>query len=119
MCETNHSLIDTLCIRDIMSCFVLNVILLLFFVDSIFSTDIYMEKLKNYSIYQVTAFNRHERAVLYSLYTKVDDMVFINGITNEASLPMDVFVDNQGTEEFETLLQSNDIEYIKEVAGKK
>lgn len=74
--------------------------------------DHYRETLDNYSIYEITAFNTRERAVLFTLHLRVDDMTFLNGISNEAAEPMDVLVKKCCTDEFETLMRANDIEYV-------
>lgn len=65
----------------------------------------------NYTLYEVTAFNYRERALLYFLYVRNDMIVFVNGITNEAAVPMDVIVDGCCTKFFEEKLQDNNIEY--------
>lgn len=75
-------------------------------------------KLSNYSLYEVTAFNPRERALLYYLYTKNEKIVFMNGITNEAAIPMDVLVDRCCTSFFEDKLRDNDIEFIKKQKDK-
>lgn len=67
----------------------------------------------NISLYEVTAFNSQERAFLYYLYVKEEMIVFLNGITNEAALPMDVVVDECCTRYFEEKLIANNIEYVK------
>ena len=67
---------------------------------------------ENYTIYEVTAFNYRERALLYFLYVRNEKIVFINGITNDAAVPMDVIVDGCCTKFFEEKLKDNDIEFI-------
>ncbi|CAH1643627.1 unnamed protein product [Spodoptera littoralis] len=71
------------------------------------------ERFENYAIYEVTAFNARERALLYYLYVKNEELVFLNGITNEAAVPMDVIVDKCCTSFFEEKLRDDDIEFVK------
>lgn len=67
---------------------------------------------EQYSLYRVTAFNTHERKALYDMHLKNDNVVFLNGVTNDAALPMDIIVNDCCTEEFEIFLQDKYIEYI-------
>lgn len=67
----------------------------------------------NYTLYEVTAFNHRERALLYFLYVRNDNIVFLNGITNQAALPMDIIVDGCCTKYFEDKMRDNDIEFVK------
>ncbi|XP_075987499.1 carboxypeptidase B-like [Anticarsia gemmatalis] len=76
-------------------------------------TDVYQDLFENFSVYEVTAFNKRERAVLHTLYVTVNDMVFVNGVTNEASFPMVILVDKCCLKEFETIMRDNNIEYLE------
>lgn len=69
-------------------------------------------KIKKYTIYEVTAFNARERALLYYMYIRNDNVIFLNGVSNEAGVPMDIVVDACCTKTFEDKLKDNDIEYI-------
>lgn len=69
-------------------------------------------KIKNYTIYEVTAFNARERGLLYYMYIRNDHVIFMNGVSNEAGVPMDIVVDECCTKTFEDKLRDNDIEYI-------
>lgn len=64
-----------------------------------------------YSLYRVTAFNAHEREVLYDMFLTQDNVIFLNGVTNDAALPMDIVVNSCCIEEFEMKLQDKYIEY--------
>ncbi|KAH9645855.1 hypothetical protein HF086_010054 [Spodoptera exigua] len=71
------------------------------------------QRFENCTIYEVTAFNTRERALLYYLYVKNEMLVFLNGITNEAAVSMDVVVDKCCTTFFEEKLSNDDIEFVK------
>ncbi|KAF9794332.1 hypothetical protein SFRURICE_019055, partial [Spodoptera frugiperda] len=70
-------------------------------------------RFSNYAVYEVSAFNARERALLYYLYVKNDELVFLNGISNEAAVPMDIIVDKCCTNFFEDKLRADGIEFVK------
>lgn len=63
-------------------------------------------------LYEITAFNDHERSVLYNFQTSNESVIFLNGVTNEAAMPMYVIVENCCLHEFEQRLRFEGIEYI-------
>ncbi|XP_050674090.1 zinc carboxypeptidase-like [Leptidea sinapis] len=65
-----------------------------------------------YSLFEVTAYNNRERRVLYDLYRKHYEFTFMNGITNEAALPINIAVENNYTKVFEKRLKAYDIQYL-------
>ncbi|XP_047514279.1 zinc carboxypeptidase-like isoform X2 [Pieris napi] len=65
-----------------------------------------------YRFYKITAFNQRERRVLYAIYTKEKTINFLNGISNEAAIPIDVAVQEQYAHIFETKLQTYNIQYL-------
>lgn len=67
----------------------------------------------NDELYEVTAYNSHERSVLYEMYIMNNSIVFLNGVTNEAVMPIQVIVDKCCTKTFESMLQKEAIEYKK------
>lgn len=68
-------------------------------------------EISNYYLYKVTAFNLHERTILYDLNIRVDSVIFLNGVTNDAALPMDVVVHECCAVQFEMILQDQFIEH--------
>ncbi|KAG6463427.1 hypothetical protein O3G_MSEX013871 [Manduca sexta] len=68
-----------------------------------------------YTLYEVTAYNQRERAFLYSLHINNDKYIFVNGVTNEAAIPIYVIVKECCLELFEKDLYANNIDftYIK------
>lgn len=66
----------------------------------------------NYRIYEVTAFNHHERSLLHFKHINNHEFIFLNGITNEAAIPMNVIVKNSSSQDFEAYLEFNFIQYI-------
>lgn len=69
------------------------------------------EEIYNLTLYEVIGFNSRERALLYSIHIKDDNTFFLNGVTNEAAMPMDVIVEGNGVEKFESRLLSQDVQY--------
>lgn len=65
----------------------------------------------NYTLYEITAYNPRERAMLYSFHIKDGNIIFLNGVTNEAALPMNVAVSDNFQGEFENLLNVFNIQY--------
>lgn len=65
----------------------------------------------NYTIYEITAYNPRERAMLYTFHVKDNNIVFLNDVTNEAALPMNVAVLDDFQDEFENLLNVFNIQY--------
>ncbi|CAH2100212.1 unnamed protein product [Euphydryas editha] len=68
--------------------------------------------LGNYTPYKITAYNMHERNFLYQLHVKNPKVIFINGVTNEAAIPMDVIVRTDTVQMFEEKLHSFDIQFM-------
>lgn len=65
----------------------------------------------NYTIYEITAYNNRERAMLYTFHVKDTNIIFLNDVTNEAALPMNVAVRDDFQEDFENLLNVFNIQY--------
>lgn len=65
------------------------------------------------TFYEVTAFNTHERAILYEMHMRDDSITFLNSVTNEAAMTIPIIVDKCCTESFESALKANDITYKK------
>lgn len=65
----------------------------------------------NYTIYAITAYNPRERAMLYTFHIKDTNIIFLNDVTNEAALPMNVAVLDDFQEDFENLLNVFNIQY--------
>lgn len=65
-----------------------------------------------HALYQVTAFNFYERQFLYQIYITDHNIFFLNGVTNDAALPMIIVVNECCIKEFELNLQDKNIEYI-------
>lgn len=65
----------------------------------------------DYILYEVTAFNPNERGLLYSMHLNMPAITFLNGVTNEAAIPMDVIVKRDAAQIFEHSLQSKNIQY--------
>lgn len=66
---------------------------------------------ENFVVYEVTAFNPHERELLYSLHVKNTSNIFVNGVSNEAALPMKVIVETNAAQAFEDKLNAYGIQY--------
>lgn len=67
----------------------------------------------NYTMYEVTAFSSVERSVLYSIHLRNKNVCFLNDITNEAAIPMNVIVNNCCKESFERKLYRNNIQFAQ------
>lgn len=65
----------------------------------------------NYNLYEVTAFNDIERALLYSMHMKEGNIIFLNSVTSEATIPMNVIVIDKKVNFFEKKLNKLYIEY--------
>lgn len=65
----------------------------------------------NYTIFEITAYNNRERAMLYTFNVKDSNIVFLNDVTNEAALPMYVAVLDDFQEDFENLLNVFNLQY--------
>lgn len=72
-----------------------------------------LHSLTNYTPYEITAFNMHERNFLYHLHVKNPKIIFMNGVTNEAAIPMDLVVRTDEALIFEEKLHSFDIQFIR------
>lgn len=79
----------------------------------IFSMLTSLHSLTNYTPYEITAFNMHERNFLYHLHVKNPKIIFMNGVTNEAAIPMDLVVRTDEALIFEEKLHSFDIQFIR------
>lgn len=66
----------------------------------------------DYQLYEVTSFNKFERNLLYSFQVLYDDIVFPNGVSNEAAIPMNVLVKTDQVKVFETQLDLYGIQYV-------
>lgn len=78
----------------------------------IFVKNVLFALAKNsYIIYEITAYNPRERAMLYTFHVKDTNIVFLNDVTNEAALPMNVAVLDDFQEDFENLLNVFNIQY--------
>lgn len=67
----------------------------------------------DYTLYKVTAFNSIERSILYQIHFKSHYFYFVNGVTNEAIIPIDIIVEGSRTKTFERLLLKNNIQFSK------
>lgn len=65
----------------------------------------------NYRLYEITAFNQRERRALYFIYSNESTIYFMNGISNEAAIPINVIVEEQNAYAFEIKLHANNIQY--------
>ncbi|CAH2233926.1 jg14684 [Pararge aegeria aegeria] len=65
----------------------------------------------DYVLYEVKAYNSHERALLYALQLRVPLITFLNGVSNEAAIPMDVIVNREISHMFEGSLRALDIQW--------
>lgn len=65
----------------------------------------------NYTIYEITAYNPRERAMLYTFHVKDPNIIFLNDVTNEAALPMNIAVQDDFQQGFENLLNTYNIQY--------
>lgn len=68
---------------------------------------------QNYTIYQITAFTAAERNILQNIQQMFKQSSFLNGITNEAALPIHVAVDNCCLEIFKDTLSKYAISFAK------
>ncbi|XP_073941252.1 zinc carboxypeptidase-like isoform X2 [Choristoneura fumiferana] len=71
------------------------------------------ERGKNYTIYQIIAFTAAERNILQYMQQTLKHTSFLNGITNEAALPIYVAVDNCCLKIFTDTLSKYAIFYAK------
>lgn len=78
---------------------------------SLFITGFLSVSKSDYVLYEVTAFNPNERGLLYSMHLKEPSITFLNVVTNEAAIPMDVIVKRDATHIFENRLQFLHIQY--------
>lgn len=65
----------------------------------------------NYTVYEITAYNNRERAMLYTFHVKDTSIVFLNDVTNEAALPMSVAVLDDSQKDFEDILNMFNVQY--------
>lgn len=89
----------------------LKMIILSLFVVKLFNLFLSVNSFETGSLYEVTAFNPHERQILYFMHIKKSSTIFINGVTNEAAIPIDVIVQNDTCPKFEAKLRSDGIQY--------
>lgn len=77
-------------------------------------TIVLLQKYPEYdgaTLYSIKCFNEQERQLLSSVQFKNDMFVFLNGITNEAGLPIHVIVIKADQSLFEDILISNGIQF--------
>ena len=89
----------------------LKMILLSLFILKILDHFLIANSMENYTFYEVTAFNPHEREILYFMHIKRPSTIYINGVSNEAAIPIDIVVHNSATRKFEAKLESDGIQY--------
>ncbi|XP_069354135.1 uncharacterized protein [Maniola hyperantus] len=60
----------------------------------------------DYVLYEITAFNPRERVILYNMQSKITSVIFLNGVSNEAAIPMNVVVNKKIYHMFEGSMRS-------------
>lgn len=69
------------------------------------------QKYELYQFYEINAFSPHERKFLNKLHIREPSLIFLNGVTNDASIPIQVIVEPQYNKEFQQHLEEIGAEY--------
>ncbi|XP_061715556.1 zinc carboxypeptidase-like [Cydia pomonella] len=68
---------------------------------------------KNYTLYKLVALTKRDRQTLYIIHRNYDHSYFLNGVTNEAAIPMHVVVEDKYMTEFEGIVNNSDTLFTK------